>query len=288
MSKYCVFIISHGRPDNIKTISTLRSREYSGKIFIVIDDLDKTRDRYIEEFGEEMIIVFDKQEMADKTDQGDNFNNLRTTTHARNACFDIAERLNYKYFIVLDDDYINFRFRFDDKLNYKPKPKDLKSVDKLFSYMMEFYINNKQISSICLSQGGDFIGGKNSWFAEKIRAKRKVMNSFFCSTERPFNFISRLNEDVNTYLYLNNKGKIFLTLNQVCLEQTQTQSSSGGMTEAYRDYGTYVKSLYSVMYHPSAVTVREIGGSSSRRLHHNITWKKTAPKILRESLRKES
>ncbi len=32
-----------------------------------------------------------------------------------------------------------------------------------------------------------------------------------------------------------------------------TQQTTGGMTEAYQENGTYVKSFYSVMHMPSAV-----------------------------------
>ncbi|EFI4081186.1 TPA: hypothetical protein J5F60_004390 [Escherichia coli] len=40
---FCVFILTHGRPDKVLTYRTLRRAGYTGKIFIVVDDEDKTR-----------------------------------------------------------------------------------------------------------------------------------------------------------------------------------------------------------------------------------------------------
>ena len=114
------------------------------------------------------------------------------------------------------------------------------------------------------------------------------MNSFICSNQRPFAFVGRVNEDVNTYTSMSRTGSVFLTVRQVKLDQKQTQSNAGGMTEMYLDSGTYVKSFYSVMYSPSCVKVGVMGDPRSGhvRLHHDIDWTRTAPCILREEHRK--
>ena len=98
-------------------------------------------------------------------------------------------------------------------------------------------------------------------------------------------FLSQMNEDVNTYLALGSIGKVFLTVPLVSLCQKQTQSNASGMTDAYRKYGTYVKSFYSVMYAPSAVKVSVIG-TSNERVHHEIKWKHAVPVIVSESMKK--
>ncbi|MBW9534953.1 hypothetical protein FHA53_19970 [Escherichia coli] len=48
---FCAFILTHGRPDKVLTYRTLRRAGYTGKIFIVVDDEDKTRNQYMAEFG---------------------------------------------------------------------------------------------------------------------------------------------------------------------------------------------------------------------------------------------
>jgi len=276
-----VFIISNGRANNVRTYKTLIDSGYTGNIYIIIDDLDKTKNEYIKNFGEEKVIIFDKVAISKKTDQGDNFNNLRTTTHVRNACFDIAKDLGYEYFIVLDDDYLYFKYKFDENLNFI-SVKYIKNLDDVFSAMLKYFKSAKQISTIALGQEGELIGGPQNIWGKKVGLKRKAMNSFLCSTERRFNFIGRLNEDVNTYVNLGSRGFLFFTFFQATLTQMPTQKNSGGMTDAYLDAGTYVKSFYTVMYQPSSVKIRKNIG----RLHHKIKWENTVPMILRENIKK--
>lgn len=80
-------------------------------------------------------------------------------------------------------------------------------------------------------------------------------------------------------------GGVFLSILQIGLDQLETQSNSGGMTELYLDAGTYVKSFYTVMYCPSCVVVSAMG-TAHRRLHHHIKWRYAVPKILHESVKK--
>jgi hypothetical protein len=146
------------------------------------------------------------------------------------------------------------------------------------------YYESMPVLSIAMSQGGDFLGdngGHASW------VKRKAMNSFICSVDRPFSFMGRINEDVNTYTNLGRRGELFMTIGAVQLGQKQTQKNSGGMTELYLDSGTYVKSFYSVMYAPSCVKI-SLMGASHKRIHHQVTWNNAAVKILHEKYRKKT
>lgn len=284
IENFCCFIISHGRPDRVLTYKTLRSRGYTGPIRIVLDNLDTTAAQYAEKYGEE-IVIFNKQEIANTTDQGDNFNNLRTTTHARNACFDIADKLGFEYFLVLDDDYTGFDYRFNQSFSYSEKSS--RSLDPVFQATLSFYESINTLESISFAQSGDFVGGaEGSPLAKKPMLRRKCMNSFFCSVKRRFKFISRLNEDVNTYISRGSRGALFFTATNFSIKQQQTQANVGGMTEAYLDSGTYVKSFYSVMYQPSSIRVQPLGGSC-KRLHHSVTWAKTVPCIISQKYQKK-
>jgi hypothetical protein len=100
--------------------------------------------------------------------------------------------------------------------------------------------------------------------------------------DKPVQFIGRSNEDVNCYITYQHRGAVFLTLYQLSLNQKITQSNAGGMTELYLDQGTYVKSFYSVMYHPSATKI-SLMGRYDMRIHHKINWENTAPKIIPQS-----
>lgn len=281
MNDFCAFILTHGRPEKVYTYKTLRKSGYTGPIFIVIDDKDKTAAEYKKKFGDE-VLVFSKAEIAKTFDEGDNFNDRRAIIYARNACFELAKQVGYKYFIQLDDDYTAFNYKFNHKKEYGDWV--VKNLDAVFGLMLDYYKSIPALS-IAMAQGGDFIGGKNGSFAKALKLKRKCMNSFICSTDRTFKFFGRINEDVNTYTNLARRGGLFLTINNLMLSQKTTQSNSGGMTELYLDSGTYVKSFYSVMYSPSCVKISEMG-ASHRRLHHKVSWNNATPVIVNENVKK--
>jgi len=276
-----VFIISHGRPNTVITDKTLRRSGYTGRIWYVIDNEDKTGQQYRDKYGD-AVIEFDKKWYADRTDEGDNFDNRRTTTHARNACFDIAEKLGIEWFLVLDDDYSSFDYRTDAHQQYPTKNWKIGHLDDIFDVMLSF-IEATPFTSIAMAQGGDMIGGIKAvhWMPGKPTLYRKAMNSWFCSTFRHFRFISRLNEDVNTYTTEGMRGLLFGTVPLISLTQQPTQGQSGGMTDAYIASGTYVKSFATVMYCPSFVKVSMLN-TEYTRIHHRIDWKSAVPCILDE------
>lgn len=281
MSKLAIFVISNGRPDNIPTLKTLDLSGNTYPVYIVIDNLDKSGQEYKKNYGDQ-VKVFDKEKYGRMVDHYDNFNNLRTTTHARNACFDIAEDLGYTYFLVLDDDYTSFCLRIDHELKHPVScPSIRKNLNKIIGLTLNYFIRSN-FTSICFSQGGDWFGGESN-FGKK--PKRKAMNSFFCSTKRRFNFFSRLNEDVNTYMGLGHTGDVFMTIPFVQLNQQQTQKSAGGMTDAYLDGGTYVKSFYTLLNRPDCTKINTMG-VSNRRLHHSISWDNAVPMIIKEKYKK--
>lgn len=289
---FCVFIISHGRPDKVVTLKTLNQCGYTGPLFIVCDNEDKTVDQYRKNHGANMILVFDKLHYASLVDSCDNFQNRRTTTHARNACFDLAESLGFEHFLVLDDDYTAFEHTFDKDGNASDSL--VLGFERVCAAVFCFMESDSRIKSVCFMQGGEIIGGLHK--LDKVNRcaarrgiypfiKRKAMNSFFCKTSRRFWFFSRLNEDVNTYLSYGSKGDLFLTIPDVHLNQIQSQANAGGMSDAYLASGTYVKSFYSVMLFPSFAKVN--APKSMNRLHHKISWNNAVPKILDHTCKKK-
>lgn len=278
---FAVFILTHGRPKSVITFKTLRSLGYTGKIYLVIDNEDRNADEYYKLYGEQ-VIMFDKLEMSKKVDIGDNLNSRKAVLYARNKLFDIAKSLGIEYFLELDDDYFNFSYRkeIDGLLTQRVKCRQL---DKLFDLMLDF-LDTTGAKTVALAQGGDFIGGLGSQ-VYKHKVIRKAMNSFFCKTNNPFEFIGRMNDDVNTYTLLGSQGQLFLTIADVMLNQVATQQSAGGMSEIYLSNGTYIKSFYSVMCMPSAVKISTIG-MSYHRIHHRINWNNCVPKILNEKYKK--
>ncbi|HCD73759.1 MAG TPA: hypothetical protein DEQ48_06020, partial [Helicobacter sp.] len=138
---------------------------------------------------------------------------------------------------------------------------------------------NPRIDCIALAQGGDMIGG----VYDKKYIKRKIMNVFFCATDRDFKFYGTMNDDVSTYTLLGARGKLFLQIPYLILEQCITQSQKGGLTDMYLEFGTYNKSMATKILLPSACIVeysKKVG-----RIHHRINYNRM-PKLISGNYKK--
>lgn len=280
---FAAFILSYKRPDRVITYNTLRRQGYTGQIVIVVSDDDPTLPEYQRRFGSQ-VVVFNKQEVAKRIDVGDNFGKWAAVVFARNAAFDIAQQLGIRYFLQLDDDYRYFAYRYYD--SYTHYERQCRNLDRLFDITLEFFKSlPPYVVTVAFAQTGDYIGGRYGTFARSV-LKRKAMNTFFCDVERRFPFIGFLNEDVNTYCRWGFTGLVFFTLTNVVIKQATIHGENpGGLSEAYRGLGTYVKSFYPVMYCPSFVRLGIIG-TKNRRVHHIVSWQNAVPKIISERYRK--
>lgn len=279
-NSFVALILTHGRPDKVITYSALRKHGYTGSIIIVVDNEDATLEEYKKKFPD--VYVFDKKAVAAQIDEGDNFQDRRAIIYARNASFQIAKERGYRYFIELDDDYLEFSYTYDS--DGELMQRGIRSLDKVFDSLIDFK-NNVGALTVAMAQRGDFIGGKENNIVQGEVMKRKAMNTFICDTEQPFSFFGKINEDVNTYVVLGSRGSLFLQVPHVALNQVSTQQSAGGMTDIYLDSGTYVKSFYTVMYAPACTCIRMMG-TKHRRLHHSINWNNAVPKIIPEQFKK--
>lgn len=283
MDNFVVFILTHGRADNVITATTLKRCGYSGKIVYVIDNEDETAEEYRKRFGAENVYQFDKKAVSMTFDTMDLSEDRRTIVYARNACFEIAKEIGCRFFLELDDDYQSFSYRYPSEDGKKLLVKECKNLNAAFEYMIDF-LQKTNADTVAFAQGGDFIGGvDNGNYRKKVL--RKVMNTFFCDTEKPFKFVGRINEDVNTYTWRGSVGWLGLTVCDLSITQKQTQSNRGGMSDVYIDNGTYLKSIYSVMIMPSAVKIGAMGDKHIR-FHHKVNWDLCVPKILNECYRK--
>lgn len=93
---FCVFILSHGRADNVITLKALQKAGYTGKWFIVIDNEDEQAKIYYSTYGVDHVVMFDKLAISETFDTADTFDDRRTIVYARNACFKIAAEKKYK------------------------------------------------------------------------------------------------------------------------------------------------------------------------------------------------
>lgn len=274
LDEFAVMILCHGRPDNTPTFNTLRKYGYTGRIIIVCDDEDKTLPQYQELYPE--VQVFSKDYVATYMDAMDNSNDRRCAVYARNACFDIAEKLGLKYFAEYDDDYTSHPYRWEeDGVMYRSR---LANLDATFEAYLDFLETNENIYSVAFGQPGDFIGGCGSRL-HKERYRRKCMNSWICKTDRRFTFNGRMNDDQLTYSLYGMRGKIFITFDFMMIDQPETQQVKGGMTDMYLGAGTYQKTFFSIMCCPSFIKAGMMG-DKHYRIHHSVSHENACPKII--------
>lgn len=282
---FCIFILTHGRPERVHTYNSLMKAGYTGKVYIVIDDEDKTEAGYRERFGDK-VLQFCKAEWAAKTDDGDNFQHRKAIVYARNACWDLAKQVGCRWFCQMDDDYKTYHLRVGENGNEITNGRVKKTMDEVVKEVLKFYQRSKA-TACAIAQGGDYIGGTGG---DKRKLTRKCMNSWFCDVEKQIAFFGHMNEDVSAYVTYGHRGQLFFTVMQAMLNQLPTQVTPGGMSDAYLESGTYVKSFYTVMAAPSCVKIGLMGDprGGRTRIHHKINWNNTVPKILREQYRKVS
>ena len=281
---FAIFILTHGRADHVFTMDTLRRQGYTGRWYMILDDEDDQAPEYIRRFGKDHIIIFNKREVYDRIDTMDNFHEHRAIVYARNEAYKIAADLGLTYFLMLDDDYTRFQYRFLDGDKLRGVSPIGEPLEQVFEAMIKF-LEDTGSRIVAFAQVGDMLGGASSprYFATFLR---KCMNTMFCKTDLPVEFSGTMNEDITTYTTLGSRGELFFTFTHFQIVQKETQSLSGGMMALYQESGTYVKSFYSVMSMPSAVKVSMMY-SKHRRIHSKIDWGSCVPKIIHERWRKE-
>jgi len=272
--RYVIFILSYGRPTNVKTLNTLKRCGYKGDYYIVCSMDDAQLSEY-QRIYKGKVICFDKESVP--FDRMDNFGNLKCVVYARNVCKEIVKQFEVDGYLVLDDDYICFSHV--QNVNGKKKEPMIKDLDAVNLCMFQ-YLQASGATTIAMIQGGDLVGGENAIFRNGF--KRKAMNAFYFLKDSQYEFTGTLNEDVNFYTEMGRQGEFILSIAKVKLNQEQTQKSKGGMTDIYLDGGTYIKSFYSVMRVPSAVKI----GVLNDRIHHNVEFKFCTACVIDEKYKK--
>ena len=274
---FAVLILTHGRAREMLTLNMLQKVHYTGRWYMVLDDEDDQVQDYIDLYGADHCVIFNKDAVGEWTDAGDNFPGKTAILWARNASFGIARDLGLTYFQMLDDDFASIQIKYADADRTKLYGRQFQVYDDAVEMAIRF-LDATGALSVAFGQGGDWIGGIGNQFAE-TPVSRKCMNSFICRTDRPFKFSGRMNEDVSTYVRNGMTGRLMFSIMPIAIIPPETQTIAGGMTEEYKDSGTYVKTFYSVMYAPSAVKV----GTMKRycaRVHHSLSWRNIAAKII--------
>lgn len=277
MNECAIFILSNGRPDKVKTYDYLKT-SFSGDVYILCDDQDETLPDYKDKFGSK-VIVFDKDEWVKKSDPMDNFNSKKSVLYARNAVFEIADAMGYRYFAMADDDIKDLQFRYeqDGKLLAKP----VSNLDKVIGYIVQL-MNDTAISYFSFGTDKNFIGGvQNRNFQKKVI--NKVYNFIICKSGQQHSYKGIMNEDeIHNVLSLST-GVLLksLTSIQIVMEPVG-KAETGGNSETYKENGYYsfTRNFYPIIACPFLEVKQNSKGfifGADRNLY--------TPKILAEELK---
>lgn len=285
-----IFIVTHGRPDKQLTLGVLKKHNYLGKIFLVLDNTDKTIQQYIDNYGKENIFVFNKNHYINTVELVSNKPKFACSLYARCACEDIAKKLNVRSFMIVDDDVLNFRIRFpeNDKLiSYKDF-----DLSEVFVGISE-YMRNANIAAIGCAYENMAMSGVKMFSTDSLLKNRLLYNSVFRNGDLQFSWKADIFEDVISSVLGNISGNVFLCLpflqctteptHVIQFEPKTPIKLDGGSSEAYAEDG--LKLIFrGVICAPTHISLRAVVTKGVK--NYQCIKRKNFPKIISDKYRR--
>lgn len=254
-NNFAVFILTHKRPNKQITLNMLREQGYTGKIYLIVDDLDETVDELKENHSSEAeIVIFNKEEMYNKIDTVDNFHNLKSVVYARNFAHEFAKKQKIDYFLTLDDDIKALRYRYVE--NNVLKGKLAYNLDDVFNKIIKM-LDLHNIYSVSFGGPVNYIGGVNGMYKERITFN--CNQSFFQKKEKKIDFNGTINEDNNACLLNNKVGKFMINILDIQQESPERGTNEGGLQNLYNENNEYIRAFYSMICSPDNLKIKYNG-----------------------------
>lgn len=250
LDNFAIFILTHGRPHNQRTLSTLRTQGFTGKIYLVVDDEDKTLNEYKEEYGD-CVLVFNKEHYIQKTDTGLKEPLRNFAVFARNAIEDFAKQFDLKYFGMFDDDILKFRFRYIE--NDKLLSESVTDLDTVIGTYID-YMECCNLACTGFGVATQYIGGLQRFNQRSPvnNSLRLCYNAYIrCST---FNVDWLLNmcEDRITSILHNTRGQIWQQLLFVQIDTSPLYGKiDGGNSSVYRMLDEFTQVFFPIVSNPN-------------------------------------
>lgn len=219
---FAVFILTHGRAKQQKTVKTLKRCGYTGRLYLIVDDEDKELDEYIRLYGSD-VITFSKREIEPCFDTMTNKKEYGSAVYARNASYDIAHSLGIRWIFMCDDDISNLQYRV--LKNKELKSVNIYNIDKLFERMCDI-ANAGKVCIFGFSQAGAFIGGANKTYLSGHQ--RKVSQAMLYDANNPITFRGVFYEDLIVALDAGTAGRVAMSTMLVSIQSPAMASNGGG------------------------------------------------------------
>lgn len=193
---------------------------------------------------------------------------------ARNTFYEYAKKNGIKYYVVMDDDTCDYRIW--DKEKYLRICNSGTELNSIYNSVIEF-MKRKKIGCFGLPQTGDIIGGK-----PKGLFIQKVMNTtFYCTEFMNGGEAGVQDDDTTQFVNLHNRGLFTGSTGYgAILQQVQSATAKGGLTELYNECKLLNKALVTVIQFPSAIRAIH-QPKNGGRIHHQITDKYIRPRVIK-------
>ena len=280
---FAIFICTHGRPDKQTTYDSLKKSGYTGKVYMVVDDTDSTIEQYVDNYGADMLIVFNKQYYIDNCDVGSRPPNFKTILYAKNTVEDIASYFGLKAFVIADDDVSSFRLRApkDDESLYSANVQDM---DIVVSEYCKFMVE-QDFAALGFGHFAVYFNGARAFDSKMLLDCRVPYNFVFRNTKYHMDWVSSFGEDIITAMNYNKIGYRMLDIPYVRFETVPpSKATSGGMVEVYKSISDYKLCFYNLMYNPSGIKLRMRNGIWNAQIQRASSF----PMIVSDKYRKES
>ncbi len=272
-----IFIPSYHRAKNIKTAKYFIKNGYDPKkIHVFIDD---ETDDILEYQHETMkfdcnLHIFNMEESRERFDYIHRPSKLRRSAgQARNMFYDFAKELGIDFYLVIDDDTLQYEIK---PFGIYTRGARIEDFINVFEGVQEF-MQRQRIGVFGLSQTGDMFQ-----VPDKKILRNKVMNTTFYDTR----FIYRgergvQDNDTSQFVGIMNEGYFTGSLSTgLALNPTSSATQEGGLTDIYNENKLLNKSLIIPIQFPSlchAEKQKKNGG----RLHHKIRYNHLLPKLIK-------
>ena len=275
-----IFIPSYHRPHNIKT-----AKYFSGigwdmtHVHVFIDSETDDADDYAKECADLgcQLHVFDMEEARRRYDYVHRpSHSRRSAGQARNMFQDWAQSNGIDFYCVQDDDTM----RLDVKTKQYGGSANAEQVRLVFNGV-EQLMRKRHIGVMALPQAGDCLCGYDVFYKRYI-FKRKVMNCTFYLL--PYIYRGERgvqDDDTSMFCGILNAG-LFTgsAVAGLILQQCQSATQAGGLTDLYNECKLLNKALVCPIQWPSAVHA-EKQIMNGNRLHHRIKYKYLAPMLIK-------
>lgn len=270
-----IFIPSYHRPKNLRTVKYFRKIGWDMRyITVFIDDETDDISEYEEtasEYGFNLH-VFDMEEARRKYDYVHRASQSRRSAgQARNMFQDYATEKDIDFYVVIDDDTQMFTSYMQ-----RHKLKDCDIIRRSF-LAIEDLMRKRKIGVMGFPQQGDFLGGyKQGLFIRKVMNTTFYLLPYIYRGERGVQ-----DDDTSLFTGIINEGLFTGTIqHSIVLQQVQSATQEGGLTDLYNECKLLNKALVTVIQFPSAIFA-EKQESNGNRVHHKIRYKHLGPVIIK-------